>query len=374
MSIIERSVELAANRDEVFSFVTHPDNFPTYVAGYRDGTVTTDKRTGLDSAFEWTSRLGPWPLRAEERVTSWQPPAHVAYQGTLAGVPFESRMDLMQRADGNTELSVAVDYTVPAQRGGRVADALIRRPVERDVERSLRALQVHFAAVADAPPSPDALRAIYRRRAARYDVSVQLYRLFGYRLAAYRRMAADALALERGDTVVEIGCGTGANFELLEQRVGPEGRIIGVDLTDAMLAQAEQRVAESGWSNVELVLSDASTYEFPAPVNGILSTFALTHCAAYDAVIERGARALAPEGRWVVLDLKQPEAWSRWSIAVGLAVTKPFGVTLSAGSRHPWEALERHLPRTTLRELYFGVTYLAVGRQGPSPHHGGGAA
>jgi demethylmenaquinone methyltransferase/2-methoxy-6-polyprenyl-1,4-benzoquinol methylase len=145
--------------------------------------------------------------------------------------------------------------------------------------------------------------------------------------------------------------------------VGPSGRIIGVDLTDAMLAQAQRRVASRGWSNVELVQREASTYAFPAGVAGILSTFALTHCPAYDAVVEHGAAALRPEGRWVVLDLKEPTGWAPWAVAVGLAVTKPFGVTLSAGQRHPWEALQRHLPHTSMREVYGGIAYVATGRK-----------
>ena len=51
-----------------------------------------------------------------------------------------------------------------------------------------------------------------------------------------------ALGLRPGDTVVDIACGTGLNFPLLEEAIGPDGRIVGVDLTDAMLAQAQRRI------------------------------------------------------------------------------------------------------------------------------------
>jgi ubiquinone/menaquinone biosynthesis C-methylase UbiE len=93
---------------------------------------------------------------------------------------------------------------------------------------------------------------IYRQRAKGYDAS-------GIRsLETWRKEAVKLLHLERGDLVVDIGCGTGLNFALLLEAIGPEGRIIGVDLTDAMLDQARQRVAEHGWKNVELVQSDAT--------------------------------------------------------------------------------------------------------------------
>ncbi len=90
--------------------------------------------------------------------------------------------------------------------------------------------------------SAHAIVDIYRKRAKHYDVSANLYYLIGFREYAYRRKAVAALKLQPGDTVVEIGCGTGLNFPLLQQAVGPEGRLIGVDLTDSMLEQARQRV------------------------------------------------------------------------------------------------------------------------------------
>jgi len=51
-----------------------------------------------------------------------------------------------------------------------------------------------------------------------------------------------ALDLHPGDTVVEVGCGTGLNISLLQSEVGPEARIIGVDLTDSMLERARKRM------------------------------------------------------------------------------------------------------------------------------------
>ncbi len=76
--------------------------------------------------------------------------------------------------------------------------------------------------------------------------------------------------------MVEIACGTGLNFSLYHEAIEPTGRIIGIDLTDAMLEQARKRVADNGWSNVELVHSDALQYTFPPDVDAIISTNALS--------------------------------------------------------------------------------------------------
>jgi len=117
---------------------------------------------------------------------------------------------------------------------------------------------------------------LYRKRAKNYDISANLYYLLGIREQAYRKKAVKALNLHSGDTVVEIGCGTGLNFPLLQREVGSTGRIIGVDLTDHMLDQARKRVARKGWSNVELVQVDAAKYQFLQNASGIISTFAIT--------------------------------------------------------------------------------------------------
>ena len=75
---------------------------------------------------------------------------------------------------------------------------------------------------------------IYRKRAKRYDWTTLLLYLIGFRHRAYRKRAVEALCLQKGDTVVDLGCGTGLNFSLLQEQLGPQGKIIGVDLTDAM--------------------------------------------------------------------------------------------------------------------------------------------
>jgi len=205
------------------------------------------------------------------------------------------------------------------------------------------------------------VREIYSKRAARYDFSANLYKLIGLRMNAYRREAVRALHLRPGSTVLELGCGTGLNFPFLQEAVGEEGKIIGVDLTPAMLAQAKARIQEHGWNNVELVQADASQFELPQGVDGILSTFALTLMPAYEEIIRRSGQALASGGRLVILDMKLTTGALSFLNPVGVLITKPFGGTYEAGRRKAWIEMRKHLTDVLVKEYYFGFIYIASG-------------
>lgn len=207
------------------------------------------------------------------------------------------------------------------------------------------------------------IAALYQKRARYYDYSANFYYLIGIREFAYRKIAVAALKLEYGDTVVEIGCGTGLNFKLLRDRVGSEGKIIGVDLTDEMLAAAGRRIERNQWTNIELVQCDAGSYSFPERVDGVISTFAITLVAEYDEIIKRGAAVLTPGKRLAVLDFKLPPNWPMWLIKFFVIITRPFGVTLDLADRHPWESIERYLDLKEFKNLYFGGIYLAAGEK-----------
>lgn len=211
--------------------------------------------------------------------------------------------------------------------------------------------------------SKEAIVNLYRRRAGRYDFTAQLYYLLGFREWAYRKKAIMALALKRGDTVVDLCCGTGLNFGFLRDAVGQEGKIIGVDMTDSMLVVARERVRRNGWSNVELVQSDSATFHFPERVNGIISTFALTLVPEYEKVIRAGSDALVTDGRFVILDLKLPDTWLSRLGPLIVLLMRPFGVTLDLAARHPWEALKKHFGDALITELYGGIAYIAVGQR-----------
>jgi len=207
----------------------------------------------------------------------------------------------------------------------------------------------------------------YRKRAANYDFTANLYYLFGYREWTYRKLAVKALKLQPGDTVLELACGTGINFPLYQQYIGPEGRIIGVDITDAMLEQAQKRIANEGWKNVVLFQHDASTYQVRLPVNAVISTYALSLFPDFEQVLKNIVNCILPNRRFALLELQIPSSWPDWLAVTAVALMKPFAVTDEWVDQHPWELIQQTTKKlfsnVKLSEHYFGLTYIISGER-----------
>lgn len=207
----------------------------------------------------------------------------------------------------------------------------------------------------------DEIRDVYQRWASIYELAVYGCYLLGFPIGRYRRLVIDALNPQPGDTVVEIGCGTGMNFPLLEARIGKSGRIIGVDLSEAMLERAEARIRAAGWSNVELVHAAAADFAFPDGVDGIIATGVLTYEPDYDRTVENGAKALAPGKRWVVFDYKMPAGLFRHFVPLFVWIFRSFGISRALFERTPWASIQRHLKNAKIQEFYFGLIFIATG-------------
>jgi demethylmenaquinone methyltransferase/2-methoxy-6-polyprenyl-1,4-benzoquinol methylase len=205
----------------------------------------------------------------------------------------------------------------------------------------------------------------YRKKAKHYDVTSRLYPAPGYPQRAQRLQALEALGLRTGSSVIDLACGTGLNFPLIQEVIGPDGRILGVDLTDAMLARAEERIERNGWRNVSLVQAEAAGFDFPGGYDAILSTYALSQVPGCAAVIAHGAAALPAGGRIAVLDLKVPDRTPRWVARFGTATVRPFAAIDQWMARRPWEvirtAMEQELVDVSWDELCFGTAFLGAG-------------
>jgi len=189
---------------------------------------------------------------------------------------------------------------------------------------------------------------------------------FGFNISGWRNQAVASLGLRSGDTVVDVGCGTGLNFPLLQDAIGSEGKIIGVDQSQTMLDQARQTVAVNGWQNVELICADAAGFEFPPQVDGVLSTYVLILVPDCGRVVTNACQALRPDGRLSILDMAWPRYCPLWWRHV-LFFLRSYGVTAGILRACPWkgvqESMAKGLVDFSCRQRWFGFFYLAEGRK-----------
>src|SRR5690242_6970211 len=75
-------------------------------------------------------------------------------------------------------------------------------------------------------------------------------------IAPFGARAMDALAPRPGERLVDVGCGCGGTSLELARRVGASGAVLGVDVSEPMLARARDRAAEHGFANVRFVAGD----------------------------------------------------------------------------------------------------------------------
>ncbi len=207
--------------------------------------------------------------------------------------------------------------------------------------------------------SAEEMRALYDRTARHYDLASALYKVTG--IERRRSQLIEAMRLPVGGTVIDLGTGTGVNLQRLADAVGSEGKIIGVDLSPGMLARARAKTRHL--PHVELVECNLHDYAFPAPVDGIISTFALEFVPEYPAVLAAAAASLVPGGALALMGLKYPERWPAWLADIGIWFNRSFGVTREHRDFRPWLAGAEHCPAESFEELYFGSAYAWLGRR-----------
>lgn len=125
---------------------------------------------------------------------------------------------------------------------------------------------------------------------------VEVFELLDLQLSPLGLRALDALSPQRGEVILDIGCGAGQSVLQLADRVGPSGQIIGVDIAKPILDLARTRAA--GLDQVQLVQGDAAVLDLPAAsVDRVFSRFGVMGFADPRAAFANFHRMMKPSGR-----------------------------------------------------------------------------
>ncbi|MFN8016653.1 MAG: methyltransferase domain-containing protein [Acidimicrobiales bacterium] len=168
---------------------------------------------------------------------------------------------------------------------------------------------------------------VFSASAPSYDQVIDFFGPFGSALVA----AAD---LPRGATVLDVACGRGACLYPALEAVGPEGRVLGVDLAAGMVEHLAAELAAAGVANAEVQVGDAEHLDLESSsIDAVTAGFVIFFCPDPDRVLAEMARVLRPRGV-VALSIFDGDTPSKWLREVGAEL---FGPT----DARPSEAFDR---------------------------------
>lgn len=194
-----------------------------------------------------------------------------------------------------------------------------------------------------------------------YRVAAPLYDLLSGEWPIYRagRVAGiAALGLRPGETVLDVGCGSGLSIPLLAPPLGRTGQIIGLDSSAQMLAVAEGRARRSP-TPVTLIETDATRPEIDMirghTPQAVLFCYSLSIMRPWRTAWDAVTSAISPGTTVVIVDLAVPTQHRRTLGSLARLACRLGGSDIEA---HPWQALSQtcdNVHTTTLRDGHIQV-------------------
>ena len=121
--------------------------------------------------------------------------------------------------------------------------------------------------------------------------------------------------LNEGTTVLNLPCGTGQNFELFQKHLKNTGQIIGIDLSDGMLAKAKNKISKNEWTNIDIIKEDATNINpkwlidqnyNSLKIDAVFCDLGLSGFPDWKEDIDNLYEVLAHNGRFVIMDWYLP--------------------------------------------------------------------
>jgi ubiquinone/menaquinone biosynthesis C-methylase UbiE len=217
-----------------------------------------------------------------------------------------------------------------------------------------------------APLTSQAAAASLVRSNAQYAQLAGDYDRATPRIEALREIAHRSLRLAPGDTVIDVGCGTGKSLDFLSRTVGPKGRVIAIEPCREMMAVARDRVARGAMKNVELIESEVTADALPAPARSIDALlFMFTHdvlqsSASIETLLlacRPGARIALAGGKLFRGPLSILNPWVEWRQRQYCTTFENYDA--------PWRKLfaSDALINTRVHPKYMGIAYIAYGER-----------
>ena len=199
----------------------------------------------------------------------------------------------------------------------------------------------------------------YRSKAAGYDASAEF-------TMPLRRRTIALLQLQPGQTVLDVGAGTGLSYALLRDGVGETGRVLAFEQSPDMFGFAEQRVQQAGWHNVWHANAPAETVQLPAQADAVLFNYTHDICRTPEAVANI-LRQVRPGARVAMAGIKFFPWWTGPLNLVAWLKNRPYNAR-PGDLWSPWSHVAERCDPFQWSNTQWGMGYIASGiHRGDTP-------
>lgn len=167
---------------------------------------------------------------------------------------------------------------------------------------------------AERTPVPGDINASFLNEEANVENFAKRWELESREVYAAREGILEAVGIQDGDAVADLGCGTGLYLEPFANAVGDGGKLYAVDISPKFVYHVRERAREAGLDQVEMVLSNERSTELPASsVDTLFLCDVYHHFEYHEDMLRSIKRAIRPGGQFVVIDFERiPGVTREW--------------------------------------------------------------
>jgi arsenite methyltransferase len=193
----------------------------------------------------------------------------------------------------------------------------------------------------------------YRKVAMHYDTSAQ------YTLPL-RCATVALLQLQHGQTVLDVGAGTGLSYEMLRDGVGLAGKVLAFEQSPEMFEQACQRVLAQQWHNVLHQCAAAETVQLPTMAEAVLFNY-VHDISRTPLAVANIMRQVRPGARVAIAGMKFFPYWAAPLNLIAWLKNRPYNAK-AADLWAPWDIVQQYCRNWQMvRSTHMGMGYIAHG-------------
>ncbi len=197
--------------------------------------------------------------------------------------------------------------------------------------------------------------------AKKYDFSIAPF------FATYKKRAFDESSLKKGDQVIVFCCGTGLDFPNILNKIGSEGKIVGVDFSSEMLVSAKEKIKKGNWQNIELIEADITNFKDKGDrkFDVGICTLGMSIIPDYKSAYQNLCAHVKPKGEIIIGDMQLASGWFARLNPITLLLSKKFGGTREGhqNSLDLYAQMTDELTGVKKKEFFFKSYFYAIGKK-----------